>query len=707
MTEEGVVLGTPTYMSPEQARGKPVDRRTDIWALGCVLYECLTGARAFSGDSTTDILAAIVQAEPDWSRLPALPGRVSELLRRALTKDPRQRLRDAGEARVQLQLARDGSAESGADTGAPASSDPEAGRRVWSNPWAIVLVAAGALGAGYALRSPSTPGSVRPAAGRHLRVVFERAQGEVQDLAISPDGTHLAWTQFDGLYVRRLDSLEARAVTLDEATEPGDYPRNIAWSPDSQKIAFTAGEALWHVSREGEHVSLVARGGILPDSHAQLAWTPQGQLVYSDGASSTLQGRSFLVNETTPIVSADPQETLHFDGVSVLPGGDLLVVRHGVGPIDPDTIALWRGGELRDVLRLTGWNISGPCHAQGRLVFERKDGGTESIWSVAFDLEAGEVLGEPTLVAEGCTNVSIAIDGTLAYVSLTGQTLSESIWVDLQGRIEPFGRASQAQALISVASHDGRQVFTSNPAEGGTVWAYDLERGVSTPAVQLERGSVVWAGSLPDGRILASSWIDQQTVALPNDGRSQPEVITAGMLGCISRDGAWGLVLRGPMSGEPSVDLVDLKAGGEPIPLREGAGMGPADLSPDKRWLLFGSERTGRAELYLTSLRGGSRDWPVSTDGGLTGWFDESGETIYYWRGERFGGRRIEVWKVSFQSEPEVRLGAPQKLFDLEGDEVMLTDFHVTEGRFLGARRVRSSDNQIVLETGWMRSAGR
>jgi WD40 repeat protein len=702
MTEEGVVLGTPTYMSPEQARGKPVDRRTDVWAFGCVLYECLTGERAYRGDSFTDVVAAIVGEEPDWSALPPLAPRVEELLRRCLTKDPRSRLRDAGEARVQLALAL-GEQQAGTSP-RPASVPTGAPSRVAIGVAAIAgLVAGGALM--LALR-PSEPDAASAAPAKPFHVAFERLPvGPYDpDLAISPDGTRLAWTQLDGLHVRRLDSLTSTVLVPSGFETPSRRtpPRSIAWSPDGRQLAYVSDKVLWRVPLDGGPATQIGPADALPQMAGSLVWTIDDRLVYRDWKDSSLVGLSALGGEREELVQVNVEDTKHFDGAAPLPDGSVLVLRHREGQDDPDAIALLRDGELRDVLVLPGWDIGLLRFGAGQLIIERKADGANSLWTVPFSSERGEALGEPSLLAENASAVSIASDGTLAYLRQSGNVQSEAVWVDLQGRIEGFGRPRDGDFLMSVASHDRRQVLTTAPGAGSTIWSYDIDRGVSTPLLKLESDVLVMAGTLPDGRILGMIFEDGQTVALSPDGRGDQELIAEGMLASINRAGTYGLVIRGARGGDQGIDVLDL-ADGTVAPYLAIDVRGPAapHFSPDGRFVLYANARTGESEVYLTGFPSPDRDWPVSTDGGSAAWFDEHGDTIYFTRGGVRFGTTNDVWSVTLQREPEVRLGVPERLFELEDEEVVLTDFHPTEQRFLGFRRVRTGERSIVVHAGW------
>jgi hypothetical protein len=208
------------------------------------------------------------------------------------------------------------------------------------------------------------------------------------------------------------------------------------------------------------------------------------------------------------------------------------------------------------------------------------------------------------------------------------------------------------------------------------------------------------ARTLASGRLVGWRLTEQESIAIPVDGGGTPDVISDGHLVCIGRDGAHGLAVREVEAPEYNLIAVDLTDNSEPIVLGETIVYAVADLSGDSRWVIYPSERTGNPEVYLTSRLGDTKDWPVSTDGAIAAWFSENADTIYFARGELGARLQIEVWSVSLQTDPDVRLGAPEKLFELKG-QVVLTDFHATERRFLGYRRKDPLLHRIVLKTGW------
>jgi len=412
-TEDGRLLGTPTYMSPEQARGKTVDRRIDMWAFGCVLFECLTGKRAFPGATLSDTLAAVLEREPDWSTLPAAtPPRVRELLRRCLAKDARERLRDIGEARIALQAPH--------EIGAALHFDRARSRGRWILPWSLAAVAA--VMTGLWARSAFTPAPA-PRVTR-VSVALPRTDAIAtvflaRALALSPDARTLAYcAQRDGktqLFVRRLDEDEATVVPGSEGA------RNPFFSPDGQWVAFFAGEKLKKTFvRGGEALDLCAV------SHERGAvWLADGSIVLAPRTSSPLYRISSSGGPLEPITELDERrkERTH-RWPSALPGGEWILFVAGTAdrPSDYDQAVIsavsLKTKERRDLF--TGASVAKYCPS-GHLILGRPG----TLYAAPFDLAALKVTGCELPVVHGVASdapsgnvqFDMAEDGTLAYVS--------------------------------------------------------------------------------------------------------------------------------------------------------------------------------------------------------------------------------------------------------------------------------------------------
>jgi len=389
LTEEGLVLGTPTYMSPEQARGKPVDRRTDIWAFGCVLFECLTGKRAFGGDSLTDILAAIVGEEPDMKPLAGTPRHVRALLARCLTKDPRERLRDIGEARVALQ--RGGPAEP--DSAAPVS--PRGSRRL---PFVARCLAAGALlGLGALGGWWWGAHDQAPVESWSRFTQLTDLAGAETGPAMSPDGSSFAYaSQAAGswdVYVQRVGGRNATPVAADPERDEA-WP---AFSPDGRLIAYNESDedgGIWIVGATGESARRVTDFGFNP------TWSPDGEHLafvteetlspYSRPGLSTLW--------RVPATGGVPVQLSDLDAMQPAwsPSGERLAIwfQEG-GQRDLATVPA-EGGERLVLLEDAPLDWSPTWSPDGRYLYFSSDrGGSMGLWRLAVDEASGRPEGVP------------------------------------------------------------------------------------------------------------------------------------------------------------------------------------------------------------------------------------------------------------------------------------------------------------------------
>jgi hypothetical protein len=706
MTEEGLVLGTPTYMSPEQARGKPVDRRTDIWAFGCVLFECLAGRRVFEGASLTDVLAAIVSEEPEWSCLPALPPRVAELLRRALTKDPRERLRDIGEARMQLKLA-----EAELSTGPGSLTQVSvAGVHADTGPGAPVLKRSLALAAvglalvlGYPFGSlvvgvfradadadPSDLTSSIEAgssAGRSRELdvqlaAFEEADG-VHEVRISPDGTHVAWAgrgaEQEGLFVRALGDREARRLAGVEARSVTMF----AWSPDSDQLAYIGGDGLWVIGRDGTgRTQLHERGEVAYDGG--LCWEPAG-LVF---ATTTYVLRVPAGGgEPEVLLSNHAEDQMGMAALAPLPGdrGVLCAPRQSV--VEASSIVWRRGEEERRLLAFDATNMA-DFFLVGDELFFRTEGKEEGAWRASLALDPVE-LGRPVRLPIEGRELSVADDGTIAYLEEYGASEATLGWLTVDGNLEEFGR-THAEINGCSLSNDKLGVVYLVPFFGheSEVWVYDMERGFSTQRLLLDKPWVI-PSFLPDGRLAVATFSNRmseaETRAYHISGRGESELLADRAIIPVAPEVArYRFTLDLDLMGRGAVYYYeDLdEPASEPVPVFESVTSEyPQDLTRDGEWMIYTTDRTGERQLHFGAFPPQpSRDWAVTADGSTAGWFDEERERILFTR--RDDGGRTALCSVSCQLTPPVELGRPVELLELP-DGVRLRQFDPDGERFL------------------------
>ncbi len=367
-TEEGRILGTAAYMSPEQARGKPVDKRTDIWAFGCVLYELLTGKRLFRGESPTDTVAAVLEREPDWQKLPpATPSKIRDLLRRCLQKDASRRLRDIGDARIEIE-----EAVSAPAVALPTSSVtiPNGARNFWQTRWApvAVLIAVAILSAGIGFWYRKPVRNEGPVA--RLTITFPASQQlaslETHSVAISPDGTNLVYAASEQgvsqLYLRPIGSLEARLIP---GTEGGSAP---FFSSDGRWIGFFAGAKLKKIPVAGGPAITLCDS---PTNHGG-DWGPDGSIYFAPQEISGIWRVSADGGTPEPVTTLDRQggETAHL-WPQILPGGKAILFTAWTGPgMDEDYLAIQTLGTSRHRILVRGAG-GGYYSPSGHLVYVR------------------------------------------------------------------------------------------------------------------------------------------------------------------------------------------------------------------------------------------------------------------------------------------------------------------------------------------------
>ena len=480
MTMRGVILGTAAYMAPEQAKGKPVDRRADIWAFGCVLFEMLTGKRTFKGDDVTDIITSVMRDAPDWTALPPdTPLSIRVMLRRCLEKDPRKRAPHMAVARMAIDDALMPTDQLIPGITLHPEVTPKKHRMSLAVPIAAVIAVLGTGVAGWKLRpSPDAPPVVRfqvPTAA----YAVQWANFNRQLLAISPDGSQIVFGA-DRLYLRNVSDSEARPVPGSEGFQSVTHP---AFSPDGKSIVFWAASdrTVKRVTLGTNAVSTVCP---LAEGGYALSWSSDGNLYIADNGTGIKRVSAKGGQPEVIIPVADREE---FYGPRLLPDGDSLLFTLGVRNMtnwDQATIVVQ---SLRTKVRkVVLQNASDAFYVKtGHLLFGRAG----VLYAVPFDLKQLSVIGEPIAVVEGvrraapgttgAVQVAVSDAGTLAYiagpVSTNGAPLQIAIF-DHAGNSEPLNIPQGSYSDPRVSPDGSRVAMTVNDGKESQVWVYGIAK---------------------------------------------------------------------------------------------------------------------------------------------------------------------------------------------------------------------------------------
>jgi serine/threonine-protein kinase len=690
------IIGTAPYMAPEQARGRAVDRRVDIWAFGCVLFEMLTGTRAFPGDDVTEVLARIIEREPAWSSLPAAtPPHIRSLLRRSLDKDPKRRLRDIGEARV--ALTEPASEEAPLVESRPPRTFQYAG---WIVAGLVTIVLALSL-VGWRRTGTSEPRGlerydISSPPGSSVSVINQSS------VAISADGRVIAFVAttegVSRIYLRRREDAELRVIP---GTEGASSP---VFSPDGQWVAFASGNELKKTTLDGPPLTLAKVA-----DHRGIAWLDRDTIIFAPFAAQGLYRLSASGGDPVAVtrLAADKGERTHRWPV-VLPGGKTVLFTVGTYG-SPDSYENSRidamvvsTGERRAVFE----GASIVRYVAGRLVFSR--GGL--LYTVPFNPESLAVSGAPTIlvrgvggdITTGAVHFSVADDGTLVYVpdTILGGVRRVLSWVDRKGVSSPLMLPPDTYNDLRIAP-DGERVAVIVGASGsGDVWIHDFRRGTFTRLTfDATNATPVWS---KDGEYVYFASIDatglKTTIKRRRaDGSRDVEAMTSVNARAYLRDfSPDGTSLFADDFAQAS-DQGGKRAEVAQVPLAQTAAprivvSTPGDdyetsVAPNGRWFAYSSDESGRQEVFVRDLSTGSR-WQVSTTGGREPHWASDSRTLYY----RFENRLIAA---AVTGQTTFGVDTPRALFDGIFDLNSATNitFDIERGgqRFL---MVRPADEQ-------------
>lgn len=685
-TEAGMILGTAAYMSPEQARGKPVDKRADIWAFGVVLYEMLTRRKLFEGETVSDTLAAVLTRDPDLTALPSsTPPAVRRLLKRCLERDPKKRLRDIGDARSDLDDLGNG--------GRVAETAPRPSLLIRALPWTIAAVA---LVIAMWLLSHRPGIETAPHQVMHLDVSYppdvEPISGLQGGFAISPDGRSLAMIGVrDGvrrLYIRRLDRPDAVEISDTAGVNSASF------SPDSASVAFVPGSTvLTRLSLVNREQAVVAQGADLENS---VAWGAK-EILYTRG------GVLWIVpaagGDTRQLTSLDikRKEVLHSDPL-VLPGGrtvlfSSLTTESGTERIEAVSID---GSNRRVVIERAITPVWSPT---GHLLFGR-DG---ALWAVPFDPDTAAVHGEAVLVIPAGV-ISAVRTGSLGYnLSSSGTLVFVPGDFDYK-RVISVGRDGSEIALNLPSnrygnpriSPDGRRLLVES--QGSVIETFDLLRDTRTKLIAAALGTSfsTWTGD-GEGVVFRRFNVPFWAAA---DGSGKAGPLPEGLINDYpgspgpDPDSITAVRIQPKTSGD--IFLMSISGKFQPKPLiMTAAYEGGPQLSPDRHWLLYQSNESGQPEIYVRRYPALDRQWQISEGGGVQPRWSSTGREMFYRNGQSMMAVTLDP------SGTEPAFGKPLALFADEydfGQGISIANYDVTgDGRFIMLRRGTHGSNLRVV----------
>jgi len=707
MTQAGVILGTAAYMSPEQARGKPVDKRADIWAFGVVLYEMLTGVTLFAGETVTDTLASVVKEAPDWKALPAdTPPRIRHLLERCLRKDPKTRLRDIGEARVAIDEA-EAEPRAGLD---PATMAPAPPHRKWLL-WAMAGVTVAALAAAGAawLRPRAAQSGLGP-----VRLLLtlpdgtsDPGQPATPQTVPSPDGRFLAFIAIDNstgnssLWVRPLDSLAAHRL---DKTEKANFP---FWSPDSRFIGFFAVDKLKKVAVEGGSPQTICDvpgivAGVMATPGDGGTWNQEGVIVFGNRTGQPLMRVPASGGLPTPVTAFDKAagEHLHTWPQFLPDGKHLLYFAQGATP-EQNGIYVQELGSPQRILVTR--NVTRAAWAPpGYLLFVRES----TLFAQRMNPRTFRLEGEPLSVTpdviENTTNgrsaFAVSESGILAFREGAESSLRQLTWMDPAGkRLAVVGMVDQYRTL-ELSPDERSAAVTVGPASAGDTWIVNLATGVPTRITSDLSGSLSIMGPWsPDSQHmalnLANGGIRELDVASGKMTPLAPDIFAEDW----SPDGH--SLLCNDLAGK-RLSLLPLVAGSKPqIILDTPFLKHEFHFSPDGHWVVYLSSEQGSPEVYVASFPSFAIKKQVPTGGASFPLWRKDGKAVYF----RSPDTSMMMAEVHTGSQLEV--GSPKPLFHFGDSLARGNRFAVTKDgqRFLVAERTQPGNpSEVIVVLNWL-----
>jgi len=685
-TQAGIILGTAAYMSPEQAKGKPVDKRADNWAFGVVLFEMLTGVGAFGGNDITEVLAAVVMKDPEWHQLPSdLPATIRRVLQRCLHRETRSRLRDIGDARISIQ---EYLADPEADTTEPTKS--LASVPLWQQPLAIAVVllalATGLLAAWFLKPVPESqevPITKTP-------ITVEQFEGRQSPPVVSPDGEKLVYRAGGQLWLRYLDRFEAEPLADSDAAQ---WP---FFSPDSLFIAYQQDNKLRKVNLStGAKTTLCDLPGT---GVTGLSWAEAGSIVF--GSRNGLYEVSDQGGDPQRILEPNRQagET-GLDRPHYLPEtrGLVFTVRHS----GDDYIDMVADGERTTLIKQEGASFGAATYSNSGHLLYRRDGGNEGLWAMPFSVSTLAVSDRRFLIDSAGNWPSVSDEGRLSYIRGATEDRYELVWMDRSGQVQATIGQPQPGIFTPSLSPDGKWVAVSANEEGNRdIWLHDVGRG-SKRRLSFGEGETwtpAWTASGDQVAFQVNSASGMEIWIRHTDDGSDAVRLTDGRYPHFSADGSYLVFDR--ESPETGRDLWYLEVGKEeepkPFLVTESHESRPR-LSSDSRWIAYVSNESGQTEVYVKKFPSGEGLWQISTNRGRRHRWSSDGDELFYLEGR-------DLMVVPLQGTDSLNPGTPTKLFTLLAPAFQ--EYGVTKGgdRFILPRPFAGHETppSIAIVQNWI-----
>ncbi|MFA6954482.1 MAG: protein kinase [Thermoanaerobaculia bacterium] len=650
-THAGMILGTAAYMSPEQARGKRVDKRADVWAFGVVLWEMLTGRRLFEGDTVSDTLAAVLRADPDWSQLPPdTPPAVLRILRRCLVKNPGKRLRDVGDALVELQ---DDTQEMPGASSARANETARPRRFASLVPWLIAVVAI-AIAAALVVTRRGGGGDLPL---RKLTIIPVVDADAVAGGELSPDGKRVAYLAFNAIWIRDLDRATPRRVTESKGFGRTTY----TWSPDSQWLAFVNDEKLWKVKVDGSSPTMICE---IPTARRSIAsaWDRRDRITLGQWRGGLLEVSAN--GGTLRELMKAPDDLIDYHTLALLPDGtSILGSAHLVG--DASRVDVIRDGKIVTKLALVdGHHSSARYSPTGHVVFARHP--RRGVWAIPFSLDKLQATGEPFLIDADGFAPSVSTDGALVYSRNVERRPGRVVRVDMTGSVTgTVGEPGEGLSLPLLSPSGTMLAYTQDEKDDANLWTVNLASG-ATRRVSDAKGQETADAWSPDGARLLVSRRRPEDWSSPENGLYFADLagggdlvrVNDGFMGQLLADGAGVLYTKFGIRNDDRLEWTAFEKGSKPRPFSESTKRArSAALSPDGEIAAFLSDDSGSNEVWAARFPSGEQRTQISRGGGAGMRWSRDGKSLYF----RY---QDSIRVVSVTRGASVSFSAPKQLFD-------------------------------------------